>query len=55
VNRNGVITNKQVVSASNGELRNIALRKIEKVKFNKSEDAPEEQFGNITFVFKTRS
>lgn len=55
VNRNGAITNKQVVSASNGELRTIALKKIEKVKFNKSEDAPEEQFGNITFVFKTRS
>ncbi|WP_276132195.1 energy transducer TonB family protein [Polluticoccus soli] len=55
VNQNGVITNKQVVSASNGELRAIALRKLEKVKFNKSEEAPEEQFGNITFVFKTRS
>lgn len=55
VNQNGVISNKQVVSASNGELRAIALRKLEKVKFNKSEDAPEEQFGNITFVFKTRS
>jgi TonB family protein len=55
VNKNGTITNKQVVSASNGELRSIALKKLEKVKFNKSEEAPEEQFGNITFVFKTRS
>lgn len=55
VNRDGVITNKQVISASNAELRTIALRKIDKVRFNKSDDAPEEQFGNITFVFKTRS
>jgi TonB family protein len=55
VNRAGVITNKQIVSASNAELRVIALRKVEKIQFNKSEDSPEEQFGNITFVFKTRS
>lgn len=55
VNRAGIITNKQIVSASNAELRVIALRKVEKIQFNKSEDAPEEQFGNITFVFKTRS
>lgn len=55
VNRAGVITNKQIVSASNAELRTIALRKVDKIRFNKSDDAPEEQFGNITFVFKTRS
>ncbi len=55
VNKNGSVVNKQVVSASNAELRAIALRKVEKVRFNKSDDAPEEQFGNITFVFKTRS
>jgi len=55
VNREGVIVNKQIVSASNTELRAIALKKLEKVRFNKSNEAPEEQFGNITFVFKTRS
>lgn len=55
VNREGAIVNKQVVSASNAELRAIALKKLDKVKFNKSKEAPEEQFGNITFVFKTRS
>ena len=55
VNRNGTIVNRQVVSASNAELRGIALRKLDKVKFNKSNEAPEEQFGNIIFVFKTRS
>lgn len=55
VSKSGTIVNKQVVSASNAQLRTIALRKVDKVKFNKSDDAPEEQFGNITFVFKTRS
>lgn len=55
VNKAGNIINKQVISASNAQLRVIALQKVEKIKFNKSDDAPEEQFGNITFVFKTRS
>lgn len=55
VNREGVIVNKQVKSATNAEIRAIALRKIDKVKFNKSDNAPEEQFGDITFVFKTRT
>lgn len=55
VNRQGNIVGKHVVSASSGELRAIALRKLDKVRFNKKDDAPEEQFGNITFVFKTRS
>ncbi|MGN6567574.1 MAG: energy transducer TonB [Flavipsychrobacter sp.] len=55
VNRDGEIVNKQVISASSAELRALALRKVDKVRFNKSESAPEEQFGNITFVFKTRS
>lgn len=54
VNRDGIIVNKQVKSATNAEIRAIALRKADKVKFNKSDSAPEEQFGDITFVFKTR-
>jgi outer membrane biosynthesis protein TonB len=54
VNREGAIVNKTVKSATNAEIRAIALRKVDKVKFNKSENAPEEQFGDITFVFKTR-
>jgi outer membrane biosynthesis protein TonB len=54
VNRDGAIVNKQIVSATSAELRNIALHKVDKVRFNKSTTAPEEQFGNITFVFKTR-
>lgn len=55
VNKDGVITNKRITSASSSELRQIALEKVEKIRFNKSSSAPEEQFGNITFVFKTRS
>lgn len=55
VNKAGAIVNKQVKSASNAEIRAIALRKVDKIKFNKSDDAPEEQFGDVTFVFKTRS
>ena len=55
VNRAGVITDKRIMSISNASLRDIALRKVEKIRFNKSDSSPEEQFGNITFVFKTRS
>jgi TonB family protein len=55
VNRAGVITDKRIISSSNAGLRDLALRKVEKIRFNKSDSAPEEQFGNITFVFKTRS
>ncbi len=55
VNREGLIVNKQIISASSADLRAIALHKTDKVRFNKSESAPEEQFGNITFVFKTKS
>ena len=54
VNRDGTIVNKQIVSSTNTELSPIALRKLQQVRFNKSDNAPEEQFGNITFVFKTR-
>ncbi len=55
VNRQGQIINKRIESASNSGLRSIALKKVDKIRFNKSETSPEEQFGKITFVFKTRS
>lgn len=54
VNRAGVIVNKQIISSTNTELSPIALRKLDAVRFNKSDAAPPEQFGKITFVFKTR-
>ena len=55
VNRAGVIVDKRIISSSSAALRELALRKVEKIRFNKSDSSPEEQFGNITFVFKTRS
>ena len=55
VNRAGVITNQYIISASNTQLRNIALEKVKGIRFNKSTSAPIEQRGSITFVFKTRS
>lgn len=55
VNQAGNITNKRIVSTSSSQLSELALKKVNSIRFNKSETAPEEQFGNITFVFKTRS
>ncbi len=55
VNRQGIITDRRIVSSSNSQLRDIALKKVSSIRFNKSDSAHEEQFGNITFVFKTRS
>ncbi len=55
VNKAGNITGKRIVSASSPQLRELALKKVSSIRFNKSDTAPEEQFGNITFVFKTRS
>lgn len=55
VNKQGTITNRRIVSSSSPQLNQIALRKVSLIRFNKSNSAPEEQFGNITFVFKTRS
>ena len=55
VNREGRVVNQQVLSSTSEELRGIALKKCAKVLFNQSETAPTEQFGNITFVFRTHS
>jgi outer membrane biosynthesis protein TonB len=55
VNREGQIVAKSVKSAPSNELRRIALDKLNDVRFNKSTTAPPEQFGDITFVFKTRA
>lgn len=55
VNRAGTIVNKRVKSATNAELAAKALEKTNEIRFSKSETAPPEQFGDITFVFKTRT
>ncbi len=52
VNRDGTITDSRVVSAANATIRALALKKLQSVRFNKSSEAPAEQFGNITFNFK---
>lgn len=54
VNRDGDIISKTIISGTNAELKRLALQKIEKVRFNKSSTAPQEQFGTLTFVFRTR-
>jgi outer membrane biosynthesis protein TonB len=52
VNRDGVITESRVVRAANATIRALALKKLSGVKFNKSANAPAEQFGDITFDFR---
>ena len=54
VNRAGNIVASRVISAPNNELRAIALQKVSSVRFSKSDDAPVEQFGDITINFKSR-
>lgn len=54
VARDGSITNRQIKSSTNSELNAIALRKAGQARFNADPHAPDEQFGEITFVFKTR-
>ncbi len=53
VNRDGVVTESRVVRAANATIRALALHKLAGVKFNKSASAPAEQFGDITFDFRT--
>ena len=52
VNRSGAIVGSNIISASSSELSDIALRKLRSVRFNKSDNAPQEQFGTITFMFR---
>lgn len=54
VDRSGKILSSSI-KAPSAELRRITEEKIRQVRFNAAPDAPEEQFGTITFVFKTRS
>lgn len=53
VNRDGMIIASRVVSAANATIRALAEKKVLSVRFNKSTTAPAEQFGNITFDFRT--
>ncbi len=52
VNRDGKIVSYRIKNAANAALRRIAEQKIQSVRFNAAPNAPVEQFGDITFVFK---
>ncbi len=52
VDREGAIVNSNVISASNPIVKELALKSLPSIRFNKSATAPPEQFGNITFQFK---
>lgn len=51
VNRDGDIVRYTVASATNATIREIAVQKLKKVKFNRAPDAKPEEFGSITFNF----
>lgn len=55
VNREGDIVHFRVLESSHAELSRIAVEKLRYIRFNKSSQAPQEQFGNIRFRFTTRS
>lgn len=55
VNQAGTIVAKRVKSSSSNELSRLAIDKLKDVRFNSSSTAPVEQFGDITFIFKTRA
>lgn len=55
VNREGIIINSRVKKTTDNRLSAIAIQELKQVRFSKSDKAPVEQFGDITFVFKTRS
>ena len=54
VNRAGAITNSSIISGS-GDLVPLAKEKLAQVRFSAAPDGPVEQFGTVTFVFKTHS
>ncbi len=54
VDKNGNIVNKQVKSSSGSALTRIALEKLSSARFSKSDGPEPQQFGDVTFVFKSR-
>lgn len=52
INREGEIIRYNIISASQKELALIAKERIKYVKFNKSEEAPQEQNGTLIFIFR---
>lgn len=52
VDQQGNIISYRILNADNATIRELAEKKIKQIKFNANADAPVEQFGEITFVFK---
>jgi len=54
VDKNGNIVNKYVKNGTNDQLKKIALDKLSKAHFSKSNGPEPEQSGDVTIIFKTR-
>ena len=54
VDKDGNIIDKRVKSTSGPELTRLALEKLSSAKFSKSAGSEPQQFGDVTFIFKTR-
>jgi len=54
VDRDGRIVGKTVKSATSAQLAKIALEKLADAKFSKSTGTEPQQFGDVTFEFKTK-
>ena len=54
VDRDGNIIDKRVKSSSNSHLTKLALEKLGTAHFSKSDGTEPQQFGDVTFYFKTR-
>lgn len=54
VDKNGNIVNKRVKTSSSPALTRLAMEKLATARFSKSEGTEPQQFGDVTFFFKTR-
>lgn len=54
VDRNGNIVDKRVKTSSSATLTRIAMDKLANAHFSKSDGPEPQQFGDVTFIFKTR-
>lgn len=54
VDREGNIVSKRVKSSSNPQLTKLAMDKLARAKFSRSNSSEPQQFGDVTIIFKTR-
>lgn len=55
VDKDGNIVNRYVKSSSNQQLTKLALDKLSRAKFSRSNSTEPQQFGDVTIVFKARN